>query len=64
MDKKAHASKGKLYTNFDKHYNEHYAGGINKPNKHISTINLIKSELGESVQQNYKKPTNLLQMNL
>lgn len=46
--------KGKLYDNFDKYYNQHYTGGINKPNKHISTINLIKSELGDAAQKNYK----------
>jgi hypothetical protein len=46
--------KGIDYVNFDKYYNGHYAGGANKPSKHISTINLIKSELGDTASANYR----------
>lgn len=46
--------KGKQYDTFDKYYNLHYAGGVNKPNKHVSTLNLIKSEMGDTVYANYK----------
>ena len=46
--------KGKQYDNFDKYYNAHYAGVQNKPNKHTSTVNLIKSELGDDIHGNYK----------
>lgn len=46
--------KVKEYDTFDKYYNEHYRGILNKPSKHISTINLIKSEMGDTVHQNYK----------
>ncbi len=45
---------GKNYPNFEKYYNEHYAGSHNKPNKHISTVNIVKSEIGDQAHQNYE----------
>lgn len=44
---------GTLYDNFEKYYNGHYKGVKNKPNKHVSTINLVKAELGNDVHNNY-----------
>jgi hypothetical protein len=45
--------KGVQYDNFDKYYNGHFQGKKNRPNKHVSTINLVKAELGDDVHQNY-----------
>lgn len=44
---------GLVYDSFDKYYNGHYQGVKNRPNKHVSTINLVKAELGVDVHQNY-----------
>jgi hypothetical protein len=44
---------GMDYNTFDKYYNEHYRNITNKPSKHVSTINLIRSELGDQVHENY-----------
>jgi len=44
---------GKDYDTFDKYYNQHYNGIVNKPNKHKSTISLIRSELGDQIHENY-----------
>ena len=45
--------KGKQFDNFNKYYNEHYLGISNKPSKHVSTINLVKAEIGDDAHQNY-----------
>jgi hypothetical protein len=44
---------GVTYDSFDKYYNGHYRYVKNKPNKHVSTINLVKAELGGTVHENY-----------
>ncbi len=44
---------GRKYNSFDMYYNGHYKGVKNKPSKHVSTVNLVKSELGDDVHQNY-----------
>lgn len=45
---------GKFYSNFNKYYNEFYAGSINKPDKHNSTVSLVKTQIGEQAHQNYE----------
>lgn len=44
---------GVEYDTFDKYFNGHYQGRKNRPNKHVSTLNLVRAELGENVHQNY-----------
>ena len=34
------------YLSFENYYNGHYGGKQNKPNRHLSTINLVYSEIG------------------
>jgi len=45
--------KGNTYDTFDRYYNGHYFNVKNKPSKHVSTLNLVRSELGDNVYQIY-----------
>jgi len=46
--------KLKTYTSFENYYNGHYYNVKNKPNKHVSTINLVFSEIGPEEGALYK----------
>ena len=45
--------EGKFYGSFNRYYTEHYAGVTNKPNRHVSTINLVKKQIGDQAHEIY-----------
>ena len=45
---------GKLYSSFNQYYLGHYRNSQNRPNRHVSTINLVLEELGSDAHVNYK----------